>query len=107
MLAIGGGHHQAESMVTSGGTYDRIHIQAPTSGVNGRVGTLRLTNLFTKGGICALYKLTVGTLEILTNEVGEGNGFATKEFVVATSVTGANITITDNVEVSIAEPATQ
>ena len=107
MLSIGGGHHQAESMVTSGGTYDRIQIQAPTSGVNGRIGTLRLTNLFTKGGICALYKLTVGTLEILTNEVGMGNGFATKEFIVATSVTGANITITDNVEVSIAEPATQ
>jgi archaellum component FlaG (FlaF/FlaG flagellin family) len=107
MLAIGGGHHQAESMVTSGGTYDRIQIQAPTSGVNGRVGILRLSNLYTKGGICALYKLTLGTLEILTNEVGEGNGFATKEFVVATSVTGANITITDNVEVTIAEPATQ
>ena len=107
MLSIGGGHHQAESMITSGGTYDRIQIQAPTSAVNGRIGTLRLTNLYTKGGICALYKLTIGTLEILTNEVGEGNGFATKEFVVATSVTGANITITDNVEVSIAEPATQ
>ena len=107
MLAIGGGHHQADSMVTSGGTYDRIHIQAPTSGVNGRVGTLRLSNLYTKGGICALYKLTIGTLDVLTNEVGEGNGFATKEFIVATSVTGANINITDNVEVTIAEPATQ
>ena len=107
MLDIGGGHHQADSMVTSGGTYDRIHIQAPTSGVNGRVGTLRLSNLYTKGGICALYKLTIGTLDVLTNEVGEGNGFSTKEFVVATSVTGANINITDNVEVTIAEPATQ
>jgi len=107
MLAIGGGHHQAEAMVTSGGTYDRIQIQAPSSGVNGRIGTLRLSNLYTKGGICALYKLTVGTLEILTNEVGMGDGFSTKEFIVATSVTGANITITDNVEVSIAEPATQ
>ena len=107
MLAIGGGHHQADSMVTSGGTYDRIHIQAPTSGVNGRVGTLRLSNLYTKGVICALYKLTIGTLDVLTNEVGEGNGFSTKEFIVATSVTGANITVTDNVEVTIAEPATQ
>ena len=107
MLAIGGGHHQAESLRTSGGTYDRILVQAPTSGVNGRIGTLRLTNLFTKGGICALYKLTVGTLDVLTNEVGEGNGFSAKEFVVATSVTGANINITDNVEVTIAEPATQ
>jgi hypothetical protein len=106
MRAIGGGHQQAEAMVTSGGTYDRIWIQAPTSGVNGKIGTLRLTNLYTKGGICHLSKLTVGTLEILLNEVGEGNGFATKEFSVATTVTGANITITDNVEVTIAEPAT-
>jgi hypothetical protein len=107
MRAIGGGHHQADAMVTSGGTYDRIWIQAPTSAVNGKVGTLRLTNLYTKGGECVLSKLTVGTLEILLNEIGMGNGFATKEFAVATTVTGANITIEDNVEVSIAEPATQ
>ena len=107
MLAIGGGHHQAEEMVTSGGTYDRIQIQAPTSAVNGRIGTLRLSNLYTKGGICALYKMTIGTLEILTNEIGMGDGFSTKEFSIASTVTGANITLTDNVEVSIAEPAIQ
>ena len=106
MRAIGGGHQQADAMVTSGGTYDRIWLQSPTSNVNGKVDTLRLTNLFTKGGICHLSRLTVGTLEILKNEVGEGNGFATKEFTVATTVTGANITIEDNVEVTIAEPAT-
>ena len=107
MLAIGGGHHQADAMVTSGGTYDRIQIQAPVSATNGRIGTLRLSNLYTKGGICALYKLTVGTLDILVNEVGMGDGFSTKEFSITTSVTGANITIQDNVEVTIAEPATQ
>ena len=106
MRAIGGGHQQADAMVTSGGTYDRIWIQAPTSAVNGKVGTLRLTNLYTKGGLCVLSKMNVGTMEILLNEVGEGNGFATKEFTVATTVTGANITIEDNVEVTIAEPAT-
>ena len=106
MRAIGGGHQQADAMVTSGGTYDRIWIQAPTSGVNGKVGTLRLTNLYTKGGLCVLSKMNVGTMEILLNEIGEGNGFATKEFSVATTVTGANITIEDNVEVTIAEPAT-
>jgi hypothetical protein len=107
MLAIGGGHHQADAMVTSGGTYDRIQIQAPSSGINGRIGTLRLSNLYTKGGICALYKLTVGTLDILLNEVGMGDGFSTKEFSITTSVTGSNITVQDNVEVTIAEPATQ
>ena len=107
MRAIGGGHHQAEAMITSGGTYDRIWIQAPTSGVNGKIGTLRLTNLYTKGGECVLSKINAGTVEILLNEIGMGNGFATKEFVIATTVTAANTVITDNVEVSIAEPATQ
>ena len=107
MRAIGGGHHQASEMVTSGGTYDRIWIQAPTSGVHGKVGTLRLSNLLTKGGECVLSKMNVGTVRIELNEVGMGNGFATKEFAIATSVTAANMTISDNVEVSIAEPTTQ
>ena len=107
MRAIGGGHHQAEEMLTSGGTYDRIWLQAPTSGVNGKVGTLTLSNLYTKGGQCVLSKMNVGTLEILLNEIGMGDGFATKEFTIATNVTAANITIEDNVEVTIAEPATQ
>ena len=107
MRAIGGGHNQAEIMLTSGGTYDRIWIQAPSSGINGKIGTLRLTNLYTKGGDCVLSRMNVGTMHILLNEIGEGNGFSTKEFTIATSVTGANITIEDNVEVTIAEPATQ
>jgi hypothetical protein len=107
MLAIGGGQFQANAMITSGGLYDRLVISAASSGVNGRVDKLTLRNLYTKGGPCVLTRLNVGTLEILLNEVGMGNGFATKEFTVATNVTGANITITDNVEVSISEPATQ
>jgi hypothetical protein len=107
MRAIGGGHHQADAMITSGGTYDRIWIQAPNSGVNGKVGTLRLSNLFTKGGECVLSKMNVGSVQILLNEVGMGNGFSTKEFVIATSVTAANMQIEDNVEVYMAEPITQ
>ena len=107
MRAIGGGHSQADAMITSGGQYDRILVNAPNSGVNGKVGVLRLTNLWTKGGDCILNKMNVGTLEILLNEIGMANGFATKEFTVATNVTGANIEITDNVEVTIAEPPTQ
>jgi len=106
MRAIGGGHQQADAMVTSGGTYDRIWIQAPNSGINGKIGTLKLSNLYTKGGDCVLSKMNVGTMEILLNEVGMGDGFSTKEFTISTSVTAANISITDNVEVTIAEPAT-
>ena len=106
MRAIGGGHQQADAMITNGGTYDRIWIQAPASGVNGKVGTLRLSNLYTKGGDCVLSKMNIGTLEIILNEIGMGDGFSTKEFTIATTVTGANITVQDNVEVTIAEPAT-
>ena len=40
-------------------------------------------------------------------EVGDGNGFATKEFVIATTVTSANWNVTYNVEVTVAEPTTQ
>ena len=107
MRAIGGGHHQASEMITSGGTYDRLWIQSNVAGVNGKIGTLRLSNLLTKGGECVLSRITAGTVRIELNEIGMGNGFATKEFVIATNVEAANMTISDNVEVTIAEPATQ
>ena len=107
MRAIGGGHHQASDMTHSGGTFDRIWISAPTSNVNGKVDKLTLSNLYTKGGPCVLTRMNVGTMEILLNEIGVGDGFQTKEFTVSTNVTAANLTVVDNVEVTIAEPATQ
>ena len=107
MRAIGGGHHQAQAMVTKGGTYDRIWIDAPNSGVNGKVDKLILSNLWTKGGSCTLRQMDIGTLTIQLNEVGQGNGFDSKEFTVATTVTAQVWNVTGNVEVSIAEPTTQ
>jgi hypothetical protein len=107
MRAVGGGHHQAEAMITSGGTYDRIHIDAPTSAVNGKIGTLKLSNVFSRGGACSFTKMEVGTLTIQLNEVGNDSDFSTKEFSIAASVTAANWEVTDNVEVTITEPAIQ
>ena len=106
MRGIGGGHHQAEAMVTSGGLYDRIWIDAPTSAVNGKIGKLHLSNIYTKGGPCILRQMDIGTLTIQLNETGAGDGFATKDFEIKAGVTGANWNVTDNVEVSISEPAT-
>ena len=103
--AIGGGHHQAEAMVTSGGTYDRIWIDAPNSGVNGKIGTLTLSNLWTKGGSCTFKNMDIGVLKIRQNEVGHDGNLVTKEFQVGTTVTGANWTVTDNVELIFSEPA--
>jgi len=101
--AIGGGN-RADSMLTSGGTYDQLVIAAPTSAVNGKVDKLTLSNLYTKGGLCKVSRIKADTVDILLNEVGAGNGFATKEFVVATSVIYKKATIEDNVEVTISPP---
>ena len=106
MRGIGGGHHQAEAMVTSGGLYDRIWIDAPTSAVNGKIGKLHLSNIYTKGGPCVLRQMDIGTLTIQLNETGAGDGYATKDFEIKAGVTGANWNVTDNVEVSISEPTT-
>ena len=105
MRAIGGGHHQAEAMVTSGGSYDRIHIDAPTSATNGKIGKLTLSNLYTEGGACVFDRMKIGTLTIELNEIGVADGFSTKEFKIHQSVTAANWTVTDNVEVSIGTPS--
>ena len=110
MRAVGGGHHQAEAMVTSGGSYDRIHIDAPTSAKNGKIDKLTLSNLFTEGGACVFDRMKIGTLTIKLNEIGGGgtngvtDGFGTKEFKIHESVTAANWNVSDNVEVVIAAP---
>ena len=110
MRAIGGGHHQAEAMVTSGGSYDRIHIDSPTSAKNGKIDKLTLSNLYTEGGACVFDRMKVGTLTIRLNEIGGGgnagvsDGFATKEFKIHQSVTAANWNVSDNVEVVTGAP---
>ena len=105
MRAIGGGHHQAEAMVTSGGSYDRIHIDAPSSAVNGKIGKLHLSNLYTEGGACIFDRMKIGTLTVSLNEIGMSNGFAHKEFKIHQSVTAANWNVSDNVEVVIGAPS--
>ena len=100
------GGNRAEDMHTSGGYYDQVKITAATTNVNGKVDRLILSNLYTKGGACVLDRIKAGTLEVILNEVGLGNGFATKEFTIATSVIYKTFINEDNVEVSIASAAT-
>ena len=110
MRAIGGGHHQAEAMQTSGGSYDRIHVDSPTTAVNGKIDKLVLSNLYTEGGACSFDRMKIGTLTIQLNEIGGGgnagvsDGFATKEFKINQSVTAANWNVSDIVEVLIGAP---
>ena len=99
-----GGHHQAENMTTSGGTYDRLLIIANTSGVNGEIGKLDLSNIYSKGGICLFKNLDVGILTITENEAGDDNTLSTKEFLIRDNVLGANWSVVDNVEINMIEP---
>jgi len=101
--AIGGGN-RADDMQTTGGFYDQLKVTAASSGINGKIDRLILSNIYTRGGSCKLDRLKVGTLEILLNEVGLGNGYATKEFTVATSTVYKTFINEDNVEVSISPP---
>ena len=101
--AIGGGN-RADDMKTSGGYYDQVKITAASSGVNGKVDKLTLSNLYTKGGACTLDRIKAGVIDIVLNEVGAGDGFATKDFSIATSVIYKTFNNEDNVEVSISPP---
>ena len=104
MRAIGGGHHQAEAMSHSGGSFDRIHIDAPTTAVNGKIDKLTLSNLYTEGGACVFDRMKVGTLTIKLNEVGAGDGFTTKNFKINQSVTASVWNVQNNVEVTVSVP---
>ena len=99
-----GGHHQAENMTTSGGTYDRLLIIANSSGINGEIGKLDLSNIYSKGGICLFKNLDIGQLNITENEAGDDNNLATKEFQIKNTVLGANWSVIDNVELNMIEP---
>mgnify|MGYP003629652698 FL=1 len=102
--AISGGN-RADDMLTSGGYYDQLKITAASSGVNGQIDRLVLSNLYSKGGGCVLDRIKAGTLEIILNEVGAGDGFDTKDFQIETSVIYKSFENDDNVEVSISPPA--
>jgi hypothetical protein len=101
---IGGGN-RADNMLTSGGYYDQLKITSATTGINGRVDVLRLSNIWSKGGGCVIDRVKAGTIDIVLNEIGAGDGFATKDFTIATSVVYKTMNNNENVEVSISPPS--
>ena len=75
-----------------------------STGPVGTAATLTLSNLWTKGGSCTFKNMDIGVLKIRQNEVGNDGNLVTKEFEVWGTVTGANWTVTDNVELIFSEP---
>jgi hypothetical protein len=101
------GGNRADDMTTQGGYYDQLRVTAASSGVNGKVDVLRLSNLYSKGGACTLQYLKVGTMEVTLNEIGGDSSLSTKAFTIATSVIYKSFTNTSNVEIVMAVPAVQ
>ena len=102
---IGGGN-RADDMLTSGGYYDQLKITAASSGVNGKVDVLQLSNLYNRGN-CAIDRVKAGTMDISFNEIGGDEDLATKAFTVATSVIYKSFTNIENVESEMALAAIQ
>ena len=101
------GRNRATDMVTSDSYYDQLKITSASSGINGKIDTLILSNLYSKGGGCKLDRIKAGTLEVIFGEIGGDSNLATKAFQVETSVVYKSFINTDNVEVSMAVPAIQ
>jgi hypothetical protein len=95
--AVGGGN-RAQDMSVFNSTYDQIRITAPTSGVNGQVDVLRISNLATRGGGCLISRVKAGTITVKFLVVGAGNGLALKDMVVASSTAFTVANISENVE---------
>ena len=101
------GGNRADDMITSGGYYDQLKITSASSGLNGKVDVLRLSNIYSKGGGCVIDRVKAGTMEVTLNEIGGDESLSTKAFTVETSVIYKSFTNEENVEVSMAVPAVQ
>ena len=102
-----GGGNRADDMYTSSGLYDMLKVTSASSGVNGKVDVLKLSNIYARGGSCILNLIKAGTMEITLNEIGGDESLATKAFTIATSVVYKSFLNTSNIEVSMPLPASQ
>jgi len=102
-----GGGNRADDMYTSSGLYDMLKVTSASSGVNGKVDVLKLSNIYARGGSCVLNLIKAGTMEITLNEIGGDESLATKAFTIATSVVYKSFLNTSNIEVSMPLPASQ
>ena len=106
MRAVNGGNRAAD-MHSRDSYFDQLRIQATTSGVNGKVDVLTLSNLYSRGGSCVIDRVKAGTIEVRLGEIGGDSNLSTKAFQIASSVTYKSFESDGNVEVAMAVPAIQ
>jgi len=106
MRAVNGGVRAAD-MEGHSNYFDQLRIQATSSGVNGKVDVLTLSNLYSRGGSCLIDRVLANVIEIRLGEIGGDSDLATKAFQIADTVSYTTFEAVGNVEVAMAVPAIQ
>ena len=106
MRAVNGGVRAAD-MSSQNSYFDQLRIQSTTSGVNGKVDVLTLSNLYSRGGACLIDRVKANVIEIRMSEIGGDSDLSTKALQIADSVVYSTAEFNGNVEESMAVPAIQ
>ena len=98
------GNHGAAKLEQSGGTYDRFVVAVANGITDASIGELILTDTLTRGGLCRISYADVGNLTIASSIIGSGSGIGSKDFVIEDTTTSQHTTLSQNLEMAIAEP---
>tara|TARA_R100000306_G_C4343503_1_gene126464 strand:- start:40 stop:825 length:786 start_codon:yes stop_codon:yes gene_type:complete len=99
------GGNRADDMRTQSGYYDMLKISPSTSGQNGFIDHLIVSNIYSRGGGCLIDRVKAGTMIISYGVIGGDSSLATKAFTIETSVIYKSFENDGNVEVVMGAPA--
>ena len=99
------GGNRADDMTTQSGYYDMLKITSASSGQNGQIDYLKISNVYSRGGGCLIDRVKAGTMIISYGVIGGDSSLTTKAFTIATSVIYKSFENNDNIEVVMAVPA--
>ena len=98
------GNHGAAKLEQSGGTFDRFVVSVANGITDASIGELILSDTLTRGGLCRISYADVGNLTLDSNIIGSGSGIGAKDFVLESTTTSQHTTLSQNLEMAIAEP---
>jgi len=98
------GGNRADDMTVADSYYDMLKITSASSGVNGKVDYLRISNIYSRGGGCLIDRVKAGTMIVSYGVIGGDSDLSTKAFTIATSVIYKSFENEGNVEVAMAVP---
>jgi hypothetical protein len=99
------GGNRADDMKTQSGYYDMLKVTAASTGQNGFIDHLRISNIYSRAGGCLIDRVKAGTMIISYGVIGGDSSLTTKAFIVNTSVIFKSFENEGNVEVVMAVPA--